>query len=137
MWLQGGPGVALEVGFLMMLMLALSVSGQSDCQGKVGSTSYSLASLSGRDMSADDTRRQRYSYKVCGSIANQACFTPTDQKPAICQTDANNPPGYHDCGSQTTAVMSALPSPYTEEQGFTLTFTGGQDGRSSKVNFIW
>jgi len=122
-----------------VVLMALAVSGQNDCKGKVGSYSYDLSGLAKKlgnaEVSVVDPSGQTYYYKPCGWVSsNIQCQTATDTTPAVCQKD--NRGQYNDCGSQSTAKISALPATQGGEgDGFTLTVTGGTDSRLSEIYF--
>ncbi|ELR14771.1 uncharacterized protein ACA1_391400 [Acanthamoeba castellanii str. Neff] len=86
-------------------------SGQSDCQGKVGSYAYDLTPLARRigavDLQATDSRGWTYYYRVCGVVSNKLCQSDDDMTPAVCQTDSRVPAHwYGDCGNQKTATFT-------------------------------
>ncbi len=122
---------------LLLLLLLKSTAGQPDCQGSVGHYNYDLSPLAnGQELTVTDSRGQAYYYKVCGVVDNQFCLTTSDSTPAVCQKDANAPPEYHDCGSQSTAQFGRLPGG-DDFDGFTLGFEGGQAGRVAKIDYKW
>jgi hypothetical protein len=43
---------------------------------------------------------------------------------------------YHDLGNQKTARFGQLPNA-SERDGFTLSFTGGEDDRASVIHYQW
>jgi hypothetical protein len=122
---------------LLVGLMALTVSGARDCQGRVGSSSYDLAPLErelrGQDVTASGAGNTYY-YSVCGVVSNPVCQTSTDNVPAVCQRDSVGQ--YHDCGSQHTARFGQLPGG-GESDGFSLSFSGGQDRRTSRILFKW
>ena len=122
---------------LLLIVLLKATAGQPDCQGSVGHYNYDLSPLAnGQELMVTDTRGQAYYYKVCGVVDNQFCLTTSDSTPAVCQKDANAPPEYHDCGSQTTAQFGRLPGG-DDFAGFTLGFEGGEAGRTTKIDYKW
>jgi hypothetical protein len=129
--------VVVVVLALLVGLMALTASGARDCQGKVGSSSYDLAPLErelrGQDVTTSNAGNTYY-YSVCGVVSPLVCQTPTDGYPAVCQRDSVGQ--YHDCGSQSTARFEQLPGG-RESDGFSLTFSGGQDRRTSRILFKW
>jgi hypothetical protein len=125
--------VALLVG-----LMALTVSGARDCQGWVGSSFYDLAPLErelrGQDLTTNGAGNT-YFYSVCGVVSTSLnCQTVDDMTPAVCQRDIVGQ--YLDCGSQRTARFEQLPGG-GESDGFSLSFSGGRDGRESRIHFQW
>ncbi|ELR21874.1 uncharacterized protein ACA1_029530 [Acanthamoeba castellanii str. Neff] len=119
--------------------MAGAASGQSDCRGKVGGYAYDLTPLAQKlgavDLQTQDTRSQNYYYRVCGVVSNNFCQTVDDMTPAVCQKDSRIPAEFHDLGNQKTATFSSLPN-RPDDAGFTLSYSGGQDGRASKIDFV-
>ena len=131
--------VVLAMGGLMVLVAA-AAEGQNDCTGNVGDYEYDLTQLAqtigGVDLQATDPAGNTYYYRVCGVVSNIFCQTVQDQTPAVCQKDTRAPAEYHDCGDQSTAWFGRLPGGH-EYDGFTLHFTGGQDGRGANIYYQW
>jgi hypothetical protein len=128
---------------LLSLLSALAAVSwaQSDCQGKVGAYAYDLrplASLIGPvvDLWTTDDLNQVYIYHVCGVVSNSFCQTILDSTPATCMKDLRVPAQYHDLGNQMTAKFGQLPDA-SERDGFTLSFTGGEDDRASVIHYRW
>jgi hypothetical protein len=97
-----------------LLLIMLLKAGQTDCQGSMGQYYSDLSPLAnGQELMVTDSRGQAYYYKVCGVVDNQFCLAAPSRRVilplAVCQKDANAPPEYHDCGSQTTAQFGRLP----------------------------
>jgi hypothetical protein len=124
----------------VLALMILAASGQSDCKGKVGNYNYDLTPLAQKlgavDLQTQDTTGQVYYYRVCGVVSNNFCQTVDDMTPAVCQKDTRIPAEFHDCGNQKTARFQKLPSG-SERDGFTLAYTGGQDGRAAMIYFKW
>merc|ERR1712093_868519 len=126
---------------VVVLMLAGAASGQSDCRGKVGNYNYDLTQLAQKlgavDLQTQDTNNppQTYYYRVCGVVSNNFCQTVDDMTPAVCQKDSRIPAEFHDCGNQKTATFSSLPN-RPDNDGFALSYTGGQDGRAARFYFV-
>jgi hypothetical protein len=129
------------VALLLLSVLAAVSLAESDCQGKVGAYAYDLrplASLIGPvvDLWTTDEKNQVFIYHVCGVVSNNFCQTVTDSTPATCMKDSRVPAQYHDLGSQRTAKFGQLPDA-SESDGFTLSFTGGEDDRASVIHYWW
>lgn len=62
-------------------------SGQSDCQGKVGSYAYDLTPLARRigavDLQATDSRGWTYYYRVCGVVSPPGVFSFIAENPFL------------------------------------------------------
>jgi hypothetical protein len=132
----------LFLALVVVLMMAGAASGQSDCRGKVGGYAYDLTPLAQKLGAVDLQTRdggnppQNYYYRVCGVVSNNFCQTVDDMTPAVCQKDTRIPAEFHDCGNQKTARFQKLPSG-SDADGFTLAYTGGQDGRAARIYFKW
>jgi len=124
----------------VLALMILAASGQNDCKGKVGNYNYDLTELAKKigavDLQTQDTNQppQTYYYRVCGVVSNNFCQTVDDMTPAVCQKDSRIPAEFHDCGNQKTARFQRLPSG-GDDAGFTLSYTGGQDGRAAMIYF--
>ena len=124
-----------------MVLLAAAATGRNDCAGKVGDYEYDLTELAQRiggvDLQATDPTGNTYYYRVCGVVGDNFCQTVDDLMPAVCQKDTSVQPfEYHDCGDQRTAWFGRLPGGH-EYDGFTLHFTGGQEGRGANIYYQW
>jgi hypothetical protein len=132
--------VRLVATLAVLALMILAASGQSDCKGKVGKYEYDLTPLAQKlgavDLQTQDGGNppQTYYYRVCGVVSNNFCQTVDDMTPAVCQKDTRIPAEFHDCGNQKTARFQKLPSG-SDSDGFTLSYTGGQDGRASMIYF--
>jgi hypothetical protein len=106
----------------------------------VGGYAYDLTPLAQKlgavDLQTQDTRSQTYYYRVCGVVSNNFCQTVDDMTPAVCQKDTRIPAEFHDLGNQKTATFSSLPN-RPDNAGFTLSYSSGEDGRASKIYFVW
>ena len=106
----------------------------------MGNANYDLTQLAQKigavDLQTQDSTGQSYYYRVCGVVSNNFCQTVDDMTPAVCQKDSRIPAEFHDCGNQKTARFQKLPSG-SESEGFTLAYTGGQDGRAAMIYFKW
>jgi hypothetical protein len=126
------------VALLLLSALAAVSWAQSDCQGKVGAYAYDLRPLAAKlgnvDLQAYDSAQRVYYYHVCGAV--RGCQTMTDSTPATCQKDSRIPAQYHDLGNKRTARFGQLLDS-SEREGFTLSFTGGEEGRTSVIHYQW
>jgi len=126
------------LALVVVVVMLAGASGQSDCQGQVGDFAYDLTPLAqklgGVDQQATDSLGQTYYYQVCGVVTNNFCQSVGDMTPAVCQKDVSSPADYHDCGNQRTASFQQLPDA-ADSDGFTLSFTGGEAGRASRIYF--
>jgi hypothetical protein len=106
----------------------------------VGAYAYDLSPLASKigavDLQATDNTNQVYYYRVCGVVSSSFCQTVTDNTPAVCQKDSRIPSEYHDSGSQKTATFGLLPGA-SEQDGFALSFTGGEQDRASVILYVW
>jgi hypothetical protein len=70
---------------VVVLMLASTVLGQTDCCSKVGNYTYDLTPLAQKlgavDLQMWDSRSQTYYYHVCRVVSNNFCQTVEDLMP--------------------------------------------------------
>jgi len=108
------------------------------CQGQVGSIKYNLQPLSqatgGTDLSCPDQGGNTYYYRPCQPVAINCTDYTNDTSPAVCQKDSRKLPVYHDCGSTTQVQWFARNT--DPKSGFTILFSGGQEGRQLSIDFI-
>jgi len=108
------------------------------CEGQIGSSTYNLTQLAllfSSDATAIDQNNNVYYFRPCQVLTRTECQTLSDATPAMCQRDTRRPPQYHDCGDINSVTWSQLPSG-NEDDGFLLSFSGGQEGRRGDIEFI-
>jgi hypothetical protein len=133
---------AVLCSYLLLLVLpqCAQVQGQiidKACRGTVGNFSYDLTKLATaitQDQTCLDNNQNTYFFLPCQVLKTSDCAN-TDPAPGACQKDTRRPPLFHDLGSVYTATFSQRPNA-GPDQGFLLSYTGGEEGRRVDIEFI-